>query len=67
MTKAALKNGQHLIGAGLQVQGFCPLLSWWEAWQHPGRHGAGGGEFYIFTQRKPGADCLQTAGRRLSS
>jgi len=25
-------------------------------WQHPGRHGAGGAEFYIFTRRKPGTD-----------
>ena len=34
-------KGLHLIGAGLQVQRFSPLSSWWEAWQHPGRHGAG--------------------------
>ena len=34
---------QHLIGAGLQLQRFSPLSSWWEAWQHPGRHGAGEG------------------------
>jgi hypothetical protein len=32
----------HLIGAGLQIQRFSPLSSWWEAWQHPGRPGAGG-------------------------
>jgi len=32
---------QHLIGAGLQVQRFS-LLSWWEAWQCLGWHGAGG-------------------------
>jgi hypothetical protein len=36
-------KGLHLIGAGLQVQRFSPLSSWWEAWQHPGRHGARGG------------------------
>jgi hypothetical protein len=34
---------QHLIGAGLQVQRFSSLSSRWEAWQHPGRHGAGKG------------------------
>jgi hypothetical protein len=34
-------KGQHLIGAGLQFQRFCPLSSWQEAWQHAGRHGAG--------------------------
>jgi hypothetical protein len=33
----------HLVGAGLQVQRFSPLSSWWEAWQHPGRHDAGEG------------------------
>jgi len=26
------------------------------ALQYPGRYGAGGAEFYIFTQRKPGTD-----------
>jgi len=36
-------KGQYLIGAGLQVQRFSPLSSWQEAWQHPGRHGAGEG------------------------
>jgi hypothetical protein len=36
-------KGQYLIGAGLQVQRFSPLSSWQEAWQCPGRHGAGGG------------------------
>ena len=30
---------QHLVGAGLQVQRFCSLSSWWGA----GRHGAGEG------------------------
>jgi hypothetical protein len=31
MTKASLiKNKQHLIGAGLQVQRFSPLSSRWE-------------------------------------
>ena len=33
---------QHLIGAGLQVLRFIPLSLWWEASQHPGRHGVGG-------------------------
>jgi hypothetical protein len=32
-------KGQHLIGAGLQVQRFIPLSSRWEAWQYPGRYG----------------------------
>ena len=35
-------KGQHLIGAGLHFQTCSPLLSWQEAWQNPGRHGAGG-------------------------
>jgi hypothetical protein len=30
--------------AGLQFQRFNPLSPWWEAWQHAGRHGAGGAE-----------------------
>jgi hypothetical protein len=41
MTKAAL-IGQHLIGAGQQLQRFSPLSL--RAWQHPGRHGAGRAE-----------------------
>jgi hypothetical protein len=40
-------KGQHLIGAGLQVQRFCPLSSMQEVWQHPGRHGAGAAESSI--------------------
>jgi hypothetical protein len=40
--------GNSYIGAtfhwdGLQYQKFSPLSSWQEAWQHPGRHGAGEG------------------------
>lgn len=38
--------GKYLLGAGLRVQSFGPLSWWWEAWQHPGRHGAGEGAFY---------------------
>jgi hypothetical protein len=34
---------QHLIGAGLQFQRFSPLSSWQNAWQRPGRYGAGEG------------------------
>jgi hypothetical protein len=34
-------KGKHLTGVGLQFQRFSSLLSWWEAWQHAGRHGAG--------------------------
>ena len=30
----------HLIRAGLQFQRFSSLSSWWEAWQHAGRHDA---------------------------
>jgi hypothetical protein len=37
-------KGQHLIGASFQFQRFNPLSSWQEAWQHAGRHGAGGSE-----------------------
>jgi hypothetical protein len=36
-------KGQHLIEAGLQFHRFSPLSSWREAWQCPGRHGAGDG------------------------
>jgi hypothetical protein len=41
MTKVTLKK-EHLIGAGIQVQRFCPL-SWQEAWQCLGLYGAGEG------------------------
>jgi hypothetical protein len=30
----------HLIGAVLQIQRFCPLSLWWEAWHCAGRLGA---------------------------
>ena len=43
MTKGSSYKRKHLIGAGLEFQRFSPLLSWWEAWQYPGRHGAGEG------------------------
>ena len=36
-------TGKHFFGTGFQLQRFHPL-SWWEAWQHPGRPGAGGTE-----------------------
>jgi hypothetical protein len=39
MTMVTLRK--YLIGAGLHVQRFSPLLSWWEAWQHAGKHDAG--------------------------
>ena len=42
MTMAALNKG-HLIGAGLQIQRFSPLLSWLDTWQFMGRPGAGEG------------------------
>jgi hypothetical protein len=35
-------KGKHLIGAGLHFKRFNPL-SYQEAWQHPGTHGAGAG------------------------
>jgi hypothetical protein len=34
-------KGIHLIGDGLDFQRFSSLSSWWEAWQHSGRHGVG--------------------------
>ena len=34
-------KGKRFIVTGLQFQRFSPLSSWWEAWQNPGRHGAG--------------------------
>ena len=37
-------KGQHLPEAGLQVQRFSPLSSWWEAQHCPCRHGAGGAQ-----------------------
>ena len=33
-------KGKHLIRASLQFQMYSPLLSWWEACWHAGRHGA---------------------------
>ena len=36
-------KGHHLVGAGLQLQSFSPLLSWWEPWRCAGRRGAGEG------------------------
>jgi hypothetical protein len=47
MTTATHK-GQHLIGAGLQVQKFSPVSLWQEARQGLGRHGAGGVENSTF-------------------
>jgi hypothetical protein len=41
MTKCNSYKGQHLIGTVILVLRFSPLSSWQEAWQHPGRHGAG--------------------------
>jgi hypothetical protein len=34
-------KGKHLVGAGGEFQSR--LSSWWEAWQHAGRYGAGEG------------------------
>ena len=35
-------KGQHLIGAGFQVQRFSPIIRLHlSSWQHPGKHGAG--------------------------
>ena len=31
-------KSKHLIGTGLQFQGFSPLYSRWGDWQHAGRH-----------------------------
>jgi hypothetical protein len=44
INKATLYKGQHLVGAGLQVQSLSPLSSWQEAQQCPGRCGTGGAE-----------------------
>jgi hypothetical protein len=52
-------KGQYLVGAGLQFQRFSPSSSWWEAWQHPGRHGSRGAN--ISTSWSSGSS------RRLSS
>jgi hypothetical protein len=43
MTKVTFNWIQHLIRSVLQFQSFSLLSSWWEAWQHPGRHSAGEG------------------------
>jgi hypothetical protein len=43
MTMATLKRKTFNWG-WLTVQRFSPLSSWREAWQHAGRHGAGGAE-----------------------
>jgi hypothetical protein len=40
----ATHEGKNLIRAGIQFLRFSPLLSWWEAWQHAVRHGAGRAE-----------------------
>lgn len=40
-------KGRHFIAAGLQLQKFSPLTLWQKAWQHVGRHGAGGAESSI--------------------
>jgi hypothetical protein len=34
-------EGKHLIGSGWHFQRFSPLTSWWQVWQHVGRHGTG--------------------------
>jgi hypothetical protein len=39
MAKAMLIKKNNL--ASIQFQRFSPLLSWWEACQHPGKQGAG--------------------------
>jgi hypothetical protein len=42
VTKATLIYiGEHLIGAGLQVQKSSPFSSWQEAWWPAGRHDSG--------------------------
>ena len=39
---------QHLIEAGLKIQNFSPLSSWWEAWLCAGRFDAGGTKSFIY-------------------
>jgi hypothetical protein len=52
-------KSKHLIGTGLQFQGFSPLYSRWGDWQHAGRHSAAGAiEFYILIWRQSGRDAL---------
>jgi len=48
--------GKYLLGAGLRVQSFGPLSWWWEAWQHPGRHGAGEGAKALHPDRQQETD-----------
>jgi hypothetical protein len=54
MTKAALIKD---IGAGLLLLRFRPL-SWYEAWQRPGRHEAGGPENSTSYPKESGKDWL---------
>ena len=54
----------HLIGAGLQFQRFNPLSSWQEAWQHPGRCGAGGAKRVLYLDSKIARKRLSTAGNQ---
>jgi hypothetical protein len=59
-------KGQHLIGAGLQVQRFSPLSSRWEAWQHPGRHDAGEGAESTSCSERNQKTNFHAARRRVS-
>jgi hypothetical protein len=59
---------EHLIGTGLQFQGFIPLSSWQAAWQLPNRHGAVGAKSST-SRSKVSSKRLSSAGnrRRVSS
>ena len=41
MTRPTLIRKLICLGLAYSFQGFSPLLSYWGAWQHAGRHGAG--------------------------
>jgi len=60
-------KGHHLIGADLQFQMSSPLSSWWETWQHSGRHSARGIEEPRVLHLGPKTteqDCLPQAAKR---
>jgi hypothetical protein len=55
-------KGEHLTGAGLQVQRFGPLSSCQEAWQLAGRHGVGRAELRVLHFDPKAARSLSYAG-----
>ena len=58
---------QHLIGVGLLVWGFSPLLSQQETWHHTGRQGTGGAENSTSCSEGQQEETgFQATGRRVS-